>query len=260
MRLAGKCAVVTGAGRGLGRASAIAMAREGAAVLLVSKTKSELEETAGVIRADGGKTTVFAADVAQPDELARLVAAALKKYGSVDIVMNNAAVIGPLTLLANVETDAWETAMAVNLRAPFLLAKEAIPHMMRRNGGKIINVTSGLGDIVMSPFGVYSITKAGLIHMTRILAEELKPWNIQVNGLDPAVMDTRMQEEIRSFGPAILGEDVFETFVALKEKGELLSPERVAKLAVFLASAEADAITGENGTERDYRKLGFFAE
>ena len=101
----------------------------------------------------------------------------------------------------------------------------------------------------------YSVAKAALIHMTRIMAEELKVHNIRVNGLDPAVMDTRMQEDIRSFGPAVLGEEIYGHFVAMRERGEMLSPERVARLAVFLATA--DNVTGENGTESHYRKFGY---
>ncbi|KAF0215239.1 MAG: short-chain [Geobacteraceae bacterium] len=255
MKLKGKVALVTGAGRGLGRASAIAMAHEGADLVIVSRTPAELEETARVIMDGGGTVVILEADVGRSAEVRQMVDTAVETFGSIDILMNNAAIIGPLKHLYEVEEGEWDRAFAINLKAAFLLSKEVIPHMIRQGSGKIINVTTGMGEIVMPPFGTYSVTKAGLIHLTRIMAEELKVYNIRVNGLDPAVMDTGMQEEIRGFGPAVLGEEVFERFLAMKERGELLSPDRVARLAVFLATT--DRVTGENGTENHYRKFGY---
>lgn len=257
MGLKGKTAIVTGAGRGLGRASAIALAREGADLVIMSRTPRELEETATVIMEAGGTVVIQEGDAANPVDVRRVVETALASFEAIDILMNNAAMIGPVRSLHQVDPGEWEYAMAVNLTAPWLFAREVVPHMIRRKGGKIINVTSGLGEIVIPPFGVYAIAKAGLIHMTRYLAEELKVHNIQVNGLDPAVMDTRMQEEIRGFGPAVLGPDVFADFVSMKERGEFLLPEQVARLAVFLASEESGGVTGENGTESHYRRFGY---
>lgn len=255
MKLKGKVALVTGAGRGLGRASAIAMAREGADLMVVSRTPAELEETARAVMGLGGTVVTLEADVGRSADVRRAVENAVETFGGIDILMNNAAVIGPLKLLHEVGEKEWDRVHAINLKAPYLLSREVAPLMARRGGGKIINVTSGLGQLVMTLFGTYSVTKAGLIHLTRIMAEELKVHNIQVNGLDPAVMDTRMQEDIRSFGPAVLGEEVFADFMAMKERGELISPARVAQLAVFLATV--DGVTGENGTENHYRRLGY---
>lgn len=257
MRLTGKTALVTGAGRGLGRASAIALAQEGADLVIMSRSPRELEETAMIIMQAGGTVVIQEGDAANPLDVRRVVETTVATFETVDILMNNAAVIGPVRNLHQVEPDAWQYAMNVNLTAPWLFAREVAPHMIRQKRGKIINVTSGLGEIVISPFGVYAIAKAGLIQMTRYLAEELKIHNIQVNGLDPAVMDTRMQEEIRGFGPAILGPDVFADFADMKERKRLLQPEEVARLAVFLASEESDAVTGENGTESHYRGFGY---
>ena len=260
MLLQGKVAIVSGAGRGFGRACAILFAREGADLVIVSRTAKELEETSALIMAEGGTVTALAGDVARGEDVARVVASAVETFGSVDILLNNAAVIGPTKPLTDVGEAEWDHAMGIDLKGAFLLSRGVAPHMIRQKRGKIINVTSGLGEMVLSPFGVYSVAKAALNHMTRIMAEELKVHNIQVNGLDPAVMDTRMQEEIRGFGPAVLGIEVFESFASLKEHGRLLPPERVASLAVFLASAKADHITGENGTTSHYRKFGFKSE
>src|SRR4030043_89219 len=197
MKLGGKVAIVTGAGGGLGRASAIAMARDGASLVILSRTPAELRETAERIKAIGRKVLFIRADVSKPEDIEKVV----------------------------------------------------IPHMIKQRKGKIINVISGLGERVMPPFGAYSVAKAGLIHLTRFMAEELKGYDIQVNGLDPGIMDTRMQEEIRASGPEVLGLELYEQILGWKERGELKPPEKVARLAVFLASAASDSINGECGTE-----------
>lgn len=106
-------------------------------------------------------------------------------------------------------------------------------------------------------FGLYSVSKAGLDHFTRILAEELKVYNIQVNGLDPGAMDTRMQDEVRGLGPKALGDETYEEFASMKRLGLLKPPEQVARLAVFLASTESDPVTGEIGTEIHFRRFGY---
>ncbi len=255
MKLKGKVALVTGSGRGLGRASAMALSREGADVVAVSRTPTDLEETAQAIMGGGGTVVTLVGDLGNSAVIKKVVETAVETFGGVDILVNNAAVLGPISPLHQVEEEEWDQAFAVNLKAAFLLSQAVVPTMVRKGGGKIINVTSGLGEMVLPPFGVYSVTKAGLIHLTRFMAEELKLHNIQVNGVDPAVMDTRMQEDIRSFGPALLGEEVCRHFIGMKERGDLLAPERVARLVVFLATASG--LSGENGTESHYRAFGY---
>jgi 3-oxoacyl-[acyl-carrier protein] reductase len=171
--------------------------------------------------------------------------------------MNNAAVIGPIRPLYAIDEGDWDSCMEINLKGYFLFSKAVIPHMINWGSGKIINVTSGLGVMAMPLFGVYSIAKAGVIHLTKILAEELRGYNIQVNGLDPGVMDTRMQEELRNLGPEVLGDETYAEFSGFKERGILKPPDRVARLAVFLASEESDSVTGENGTENHYMRFGY---
>jgi 3-oxoacyl-[acyl-carrier protein] reductase len=257
MQLKGKVAIVTGAGRGLGRASSLEMAKEGASLVILSRTPSELRETAKTIRASGADVISVKADVSTPRDIERVVDRAIKNFGKIDILMNNAAIIGPVSPLFMIDQEEWDEVMDINLRGPYLLAKAVIPYMIKQSSGKIINVTSGLGEIVMPPFAAYSVTKAGLIHLTKIMAEELEYHNIQVNGLDPGVMDTKMQEEIRNLGPEILGEEIYYEFLSMEEKGVLKPPEKVARLAVFLASGESDSITGENGTGKAYKRFGY---
>jgi len=257
MRLKEKVAIITGAGRGLGRASALEMAKEGASVVILSRTTAEIEATSRMVEEVGGRVLPLTGDISRPTDVEEAVGKALSSFGKIDILMNNAAVIGPIGTLHEVDREEWNMGMDVILGGAFLFCKAVIPHMVNQRKGKIINVTSGLGLIAMPLFGVYSVAKAGVIHLTRILAEELRDYNIQVNGLDPGVMDTRMQEELRNLGPGVLGDEIHREFSGYKVKGILKPPEKVAHLAVFLASEESNSITGENGTESHYKRFGY---
>lgn len=257
MKLKGNVAIITGASRGLGRASAMEMGKEGVSLVIISRTSPEIEATSRTIEKVGGNVLSLKVDISRSTDVEEAVDKAQSHFGKIDILMNNAAVIGPVRPLFEVDEGDWNICMDINLKGTFLFSKAVIPHMIRQKKGKIINVTSGLGVMAMPLFGGYSIAKAGVIHLTKILAEELKAHNIQVNGLDPGVMDTRMQEELRNLGPEVLGDKIYAEFSGFKEKGLLKPPERVAKLAVFLASEESNSITGENGTETHYMRLGY---
>ena len=257
MLLRDKVAIITGAGRGLGRASAAAMAGQGAAVVIVSRTPAELTETAGLVESAGGRSLALKADVSREEEIAEVVDETLSVFGRIDILMNNAAVIGPVSILTEVDDLDWEQTISVNLNGPFMFCRAVVPHMTGRGSGKIVNVTSGLGRIVMPPFGAYSVSKAGLDHLTRFLAEELRADNIQVNGLDPGIMDTRMHETIRGMGPEILGEALYHQFMSFKEEGHLSPPDEVAKLALWLVSPASDTVTGEIGGVQEYMAYGY---
>ena len=257
MKLKGNVAIITGASRGLGRASAMEMGKEGVSLVIISRTSPEIEATSRTIEKVGGNVLSLKVDISRSTDVEEAVDKAQSHFGKIDILMNNAAVIGPVRPLFEVDEGDWNICMDINLKGTFLFSKAVIPHMIRQKKGKIINVTSGLGVMAMPLFGGYSIAKAGVIHLTKILAEELKAHNIQVNGLDPGVMDTRMQEELRNLGPEVLGDKIYAEFSGFKEKGLLKPPERVAKLAVFLASEGSNSITGENGTETHYMRLGY---
>lgn len=257
MKLGSKVAIVTGAGRGLGRAAAIAMAQEGAGLVIVSRTPRELEETAAMIIGGGGTVVILEGDLARQEDAKRTVVTALESFGRIDILMNNASIITPMKPCHEITGDEWQYALGVDLLAPILLAREVIPTMIGQGGGKIINVTSGLAEVVLSPFAAYSVAKAGLNHLTRIMAYELKSYNIQVNGLDPGLMDTRMQEEIRNAGAATLSANVHRLFSGYKEQGLLEPPEKSARLALFLASFESDNVTGKIGGAADFARFGY---
>lgn len=254
VHLAEKVAVVTGGGRGLGRAAALEFAAAGAKVVVVSRTKDELEDVVRLVGDDNGLAVT--GDVSEETTAIRVMEAAVERFGGVDILMNNAAMVGPFLRMEEVSTADWNTALSVDLMGPFLFAREAIPLMRRRGGGAIINVTSGLGSYARSPFGLYCIAKGGLNQLTRILALELEGDGIRVNGLNPGVMDTEMQAKIRAAGPQTLGSVTWQTFKGYKERGQLKPAEESARLALFLADSSL-SFTGEIGDADYFASLGF---
>jgi len=257
MKLHGKVAIITGAGRELGKAIALAMAAEGARLSVMSRTHGELEEVAETIQDLGGECLIFAGDVSVEDQVSRMVQESRDHFHKVDILVNNAAVVGPARFLGDADPSEWNRTLDINLTGAYRCARQVLPHMVRRGCGKIINIASGLGQMPFSRFCAYAVSKAGIIQLTRSLSEELKPHNIQVNAIDPGVMDTAMQEQIRSMGPEPLGDELHRHFVAYKEQQGLRDPGAVAPLAVFLASADADHLTGHFAGLEDYKDLGW---
>jgi NAD(P)-dependent dehydrogenase (short-subunit alcohol dehydrogenase family) len=257
MSLKGKVAMITGGGQGLGRAIALAMARDGARVAVMARTEKNIAAVVRQIKTQGGQGLAIPGDVSQEADVARLINETVAAFSAVHVLVNNAAVIGPPRFLADADSAAWNETLNVNLTGAYLCTRSVVPVMVEQSEGKIINITSGLGQMAYPRFCAYSVSKAGLIQLTRSLAEELKEHNIQVNAIDPGVMDTAMQEAIRSLGPATLGTEVHRHFVSYQEKGALKDPHEVARLAVFLASPESDNLTGHWGTLGDYRSLGW---
>jgi NAD(P)-dependent dehydrogenase (short-subunit alcohol dehydrogenase family) len=233
------------------------MSKEGARVTIVSRSLNELEFTARKIIEQGGECLVFQGDVSDPNSVASMARQTLERFSRVDVLVNNAAVIGPTRFLEDADFEAWEKTIDINLNGPFFCARAVVPAMARQGGGKIISISSGLGQMPFPRFCAYSVSKAGIIQLTRSLSEELKGMNIQVNAIDPGVMDTSMQEQIRALGPSVLGQSIHDHFVEYKERGHLKDPAQVAALAVFLASDEADHLNGYNGTLGDYAALGW---
>ncbi|MFH1350895.1 MAG: SDR family oxidoreductase [Pseudomonadota bacterium] len=257
MKLEGKAAVITGAGRGLGRAMALVMSREGARIAIMSRSREELEYTAKQIKNAGQECLIFPGDVSSESDVTGMVTESREVFSKIDILVNNAAIIGPTRFTEDANFTAWKRTMDINLNGAFLCTRAVVPIMIAAGGGKILNISSGLGQMPFPRFCAYAVSKAGMIQLTRSLSEELKEMNIQVNAIDPGVMDTHMQEEIRAQGPEILGESVYRNFLEYKKKGHLKDPAVVASLAVFLVSDEADRISGYFGTLDDYTKLGW---
>ena len=257
IKLENKSILITGGGRGLGRSIAVAAAREGASVTILSRTVEELKQVEDRIHNEGGTCYSIVADVSDPRAVHHAVEQAIQQYKTIDVLVNNAAVIGPVRFMEDTDNGAWEKTMGINLNGAFFFCREVVPIMLNKGGGKIISIFSGLGRMHFPRFCAYSVSKAGIIQLTRSLSSELKDGNIQVNAVDPGVMDTTMQDEIRALGPSVLGEEVYRNFSAYKEQGHLRDPREVAHLVVYLASQKSDHLSGHFGGISDYAQLGY---
>ena len=246
----GRVALVTGAGRGIGRAVALGLAAGGAQVALVARSLGQLEEAAEAVRARGDTAAVLQADVADPEAVAEVAARAAKELWSVDILVNNAAVVQPVGPTVTASPTAWASAFAVNVDAPFHLAQAVLPAMLDRRWGRIVNVSSGIAAHPGAMIGMnaYAATKAALEAHTLNLAAELAGSGVTVNVYRPGSVDTAMQEWIRSQPPEEIGAALHERFQVSYEQGSLMTPEHSARS--LLARLVGDA-TGKIWTMTD---------
>ena len=227
-RLDEKVAIVTGGGRGIGRAIALSFAREGAKVVVCARTASEIDGMAGEIRKMGGSAQAVRADVSQEQDVADLVSQTLEHFHGVDILVNNAAVNLPDRRIVDLTLDEWNNVLAVNLTGAFLCAKAVLPQMMSQRSGKIINISSIGGRRGAAARGACRASKAGLINLTETLAAEAREHGIAVNCICPGAVDTDMMRLIGCGAP----------------RQTMTLPEEIAAVALFLASADSSAITG----------------
>ena len=257
MKLKEKVAVVTGAARGLGKEIARAFAAEGARVAIMDRDAVELKKTADMISRTGNKIMACSGDVACKKDVDEMVRRTRKHFGPIRVLVNNAGIIGPADFIKDTEPETWEKTININLNGAYYCCRAVIPDMASQKKGKIINITSGLGERPFPRFCAYGVSKAGLIQMTQLLSEELKPHNIQVNAINPGVMDTAMQEQIRSLDISSVGKETYDRFHGLHEAGQLQDPADLSPLAVFLASDASDHLTGYNLRPDGYRELGW---
>ena len=228
MRLTGKAAIVTGAGRGIGRATALALAREGCAVTLASRTRMELEAVAAEVAGLGARALPLTADVTAEAEAARLAEETLRVFGRVDILVNNAGVSIPFRDVVDLPLADWERILRVNLTGTFLCSRAVLPAMIRQRSGKIVNLGSLSSFVGFAGNSAYGASKAGIVMFTKCLAAEVKRYGIDVNAVCPSGTDTRLLEEI-----------------GLKAgRTNLIRPEEIADLVLFLVTAEASVVTG----------------
>lgn len=236
-RFDGKVVIVTGAARGMGKATAIAFAREGAQVVVNDLAPDASKRAAQEIRAAGGTATAIAADVSRREEAQRLVEETVRRYGTVDVLVNNAGVLSR-TALEEISEDEWDHVMAVNVKGVFLCTQAVFPIMKARGYGKIVNVASSAGRSV-STFGgaAYTTSKAAVLGLTRHIAREGAPHGINCNSTSPGSMDTEMVRE-NATPERIAAES------AKIPLGRLGTADDEARLVLFLASDDASYITG----------------
>jgi NAD(P)-dependent dehydrogenase (short-subunit alcohol dehydrogenase family) len=237
MRLAGKVAIVTGGGSGIGRATAELFAREGAKVVVVDLQAAPGEETVGAIQAAGGEATFVAGDVSDPAQVQHVVESALATYGGIDVLFNNAGVLVQGAVL-DTDEGAWERVMAVNLKSVYLCSRAVLPHMIARGGGSIINTSSSTGaHDVSRNIAAYVTSKGGVTLLTRSMAVDYARAGVRVNAIAPGPTDTPMLR--RAMTPQEL-----EAFAATLPMHRLGRPEELAFAVLFLASDEASFVTG----------------
>ena len=246
--LAGKVAIVSGVGTGLGRSIAVTLADEGASLVLAARNTERLDQIAAEISGSGGSAIAVPTDVSRPEQCARLVERAVDHYGRLDILVNNGHHQGDFTMLEASNVDEWESIFAVNLYGPMRIIQAAVPTMRAQGNGKIINVNSGAVISNKPTLGAYSASKAGLASITKTLALELGRSGIRVNGI---YVSSMVGDNVVDWGTRVAEAEgiTFDEWLARKSEAEFATgtmprPDEVAGVALFLASDMSCAVTG----------------
>jgi 3-oxoacyl-[acyl-carrier protein] reductase len=237
-RFSDKVAIVTGAGRGMGKATAVTLARDGAAVV-VNDVRPELAEAVvKEITSAGGKALAFVADVSKEAEVQAMVDAAVEQFGTVDILVNNAGILRSTTPVETIPLQEWELMMTININGVFLCTKAVLPIMKAKRSGKIVNVSSSAGRSTSTFGGAhYTTSKAAILGLSRHTAREAAPYNININAVAPGRMDTEMVRELAT--PEHMERE--RQNIPLRRLG---TAQDEANLVAFLCSEESSYITG----------------
>ncbi len=239
--LAGQVAVVTGGGRGIGRAVAQRLAAAGAAVAVIARSDSELAETVALIQQAGGRATALAADVTDLHAVRHAMQTIERSLGPVDLLVNSAGAIKPFGPVWKIDADEWWRTIDVNLRAPFVCSQCALIGLVERGRGRIVNITSGAGAVSTPYYTSYVTSKAALIRLTECIALEAKEYGVGVFAIAPGTVRTRMTEYSLNSSE---GQTWLPWFRQIFEQHLDAPPERAARLVLELASGRADALSG----------------
>jgi NAD(P)-dependent dehydrogenase (short-subunit alcohol dehydrogenase family) len=244
MKLDGKVAIVTGGGRGIGEAIALILAREGARLVIASRTGTELDGVAAQIRDSGGQIEAMPADVSKEGDVNQLVEKTLDTFGQIDILVNAAGVYGPIGPLWEVDAEKWTQAIQINLGGTFLCCHAVLPHMIERRQGKIVNFSGGGATSPLPRFTAYGVSKTAIVRLTETMADEVKEYDIQINAIAPGAVDTSIQDRVFEAGEQ--AGPLLDQMRRMRETGEGGVPrELAAELVLFLASGGAGNLTGK---------------
>ncbi len=246
MSLTNRSAIITGANQGLGRAIATHFVRAGASVLLMARGEARLREVEADLRkqARPGQVVVgWPGDVSRAEHCLAAVAQAEKLLPNLTILVNNAGVLGPAGLVEEVDWDDWVQTLEINLFGTAFMCRAILPRLRAKKYGKIINLSGGGATAPRPRLSAYAVSKASIVRFTETLAEETKDCHIDVNAIAPGALNTRLLDQVLAAGPEQVGPIDYLRALKQKEQGGA-SPEKGAALAVFLASAESDGITG----------------
>ena len=232
--LQGKVALVTGASQGLGRALALAYAKEGASLVLNSRSEKGIRPVAGEVEELGAEVLAVAADVSRGGDARRLVKEAIDRFGGIDVLVNNAGLLGPRVAIEEYLEEEWRRVIDANLTGPYLVSKAAIPHL--REGASIINVVSGVSVEGRAEWGAYSVSKFGVEGLSQILAAELEGRGVRSNAVDPGGMRTDMRA-------AAYPEEDPQTRI---------TPEENTAVFLYLASDESKGVTGQRFKAQEF--------
>ncbi len=247
MDLADRSAIVTGASQGLGRTIARRLLDAGASVLLVARGQASLERTreelAPRVTRSGQVLEALSADVSKREDCVAIVARARAALPDLAVLVNNAGVYGPIGPVEEVEWEAWEEAIRINLFGTVLMCRAMIPVLRQRGYGKIVNLSGGGATNPLPRFSAYAASKAAVVRLTETLAEELKDARIDVNAVAPGALNTRLLDELLAAGPGKAGEAAYARARKQRDQGGV-PLDKGAALVTFLASAESDGISG----------------
>lgn len=247
-QLDGKVALITGASKGIGRVMSRLFAKEGAAVVCAARSRDLVEETAALIRSDGGRAVAVTGDAATEDDVKKMVAAGVKAFGKLDVLVNNAGDGGPTKRVQEYTTDDWFYTINSCLTSSYMCTRFAVPEMIRAGGGVIINVSSTAGRRGL-PYRIgYCSAKAGQVGMTYGLALELSPLNIRVNAIAPGAVEGDRIDRVIAGQAEVRGvavEDMRRSFVERAPLKRMTTADDIATLAVYLCSDAAKNLSGQ---------------